>query len=253
MIPPYADRGQGLGTTTYGEWCQTVGLFQSLIFQNLPFERPYDILDVGCGMGRMYLAAKSYLSDGDHYTGLDVDEDLVIACRRYYTDGDCNFVYHRAANGFYAKDMNSLPTPWQLDRDYNLIIALSVWTHLNETDWIFYIREVARHLLPGSRAIVSFFILDDLYEASLSKRTAAISRYYPQPQNKWIFDTPAYDSQDWLSPSWVSVPEVAIAVRKHVFDREVETAGLSVVNYMPGSWKEQSGFFFQDVVIFERA
>ena len=65
-IPSPDRRGGGLGTTTYGEWCYTIGIFQTLIHQNLP-ERPIRMLDVGCGVGRLYLSAKPYLTEEDSY------------------------------------------------------------------------------------------------------------------------------------------------------------------------------------------
>ena len=55
-IPSYSDRLGGLGTITYGEWCYTVGAFQSIIYLHLPQQQPLNILDIGCGSGRLYLS-----------------------------------------------------------------------------------------------------------------------------------------------------------------------------------------------------
>jgi hypothetical protein len=49
------------------------------------------------------------------------------------------------------------------------------------------------------------------------------------------------------------VPEAATGVPKAIFDEAVADAGLKVARYMPGQWKDWPGFFFQDVVVFERA
>jgi SAM-dependent methyltransferase len=250
-IPAPKHRGGGLGTTTYGEWCYTVGLFQTLIFQNLP-TRPVRMLDVGCGVGRMYLAAKSYLTETDSYLGIDVGKSFIDICQNEYREPNVSFLYTEAANRYYAKQVDGDSRAWPMeDSSHNLITALSVWTHLDERDWRFYLKEVSRVLAPGGRAIISFFILDDLYDAALPKKTGQISRYYPQPENKWIFDAPAYDSEHWKYPSWAAVPEVAIGVSQSAFDEAVAAAGLKVKHYYPGQWKDQPGFFFQDVVVFE--
>lgn len=251
LIPPPSKRGGGLGTTTYGEWCYTVGIFQSLLFQNLP-ARPVRMLDVGCGVGRLYLAAKPYLTDGDTYLGIDVGKGFIDICNDHYDQPGVSFRHTEASNGYYAKDVRGEPVAWPIeDGAHNLVTALSVWTHLREEDWRFYLNEVGRVLSPGGRAIISFFILDDLYRPET--KTAKISKFYPQPESKWIFDAPAYDSADWVYPSWADVPEVATGVPHDKFAQAVAEAGLKVSRYMPGQWKDQPGFFFQDVVVFEKA
>lgn len=250
-IPPSHLRGGGLGTTTYGEWCYTIGVFQTLIFLNLPKDE-IRMLDVGCGVGRLYLAAKPYLRSDDHYLGIDITKLSISVCQQHYTAKNVNFVHIPSSNGLYAKDVSESRAAWPIPSDsQNLVTALSVWTHLNEEDWKYYLSEVARVLVKGGRAIITFFILDGLYIPSL--KTDEISEFYPQAKNKWIFDTPAYDSREWVSPSWVSVPEVAIAVPDSRFKTEIGEAGLTILEYYPGQWKDQPGFTFQDVVILEKA
>lgn len=249
-IPPASERGGGLGTTTYGEWAYTIGLFGSLIFRNLP-ERPIRMLDVGCGVGRLYLAVKPYLSARDSYTGIDIGKSFIDVCKRQYAAPNVAFIHTPNTNAFYTGSNSDDYTPWPFDnKSMNLVTALSVWTHLREEDWRFYLTEVSRVLAPKGRAIISFFIMDDLYHPA--KKRPQISEFYPQREDKWIFDQPVYGSKHWKHPLDVSVPEVAIAVPKKVFEKEITAAGLKVRDYLPGQWKDQPGFFFQDVVILEK-
>lgn len=249
-IPPPSMRGGGLGTTTYGEWAYTIGLFATLIFKNLP-PRPIQMLDVGCGVGRLYLSVKPYLTRTDHYTGIDIGRELIDICRRQYRAPNVSFVHTPNSNGYYTGSNSSDYSPWPFDNgSMNLVTALSVWTHLREEDWRYYLSEVSRVLSPGGRAIISFFVLDDLYRPE--RKSGRISDFYPQPENKWIFDQHAYGSKNWLHPLHVSKPEVAIGVPKKVFDKEIEAAGLKVREFLPGQWKDQPGFFFQDVAILEK-
>jgi SAM-dependent methyltransferase len=256
MVPPYSKRqGSGLGTVTYGEWCYTVGIFQSIMFQNLPEGETIDMLDVGCGLGRLYLSSKAFLNDGGSYTGIDIGTHLIDDCKAEYAGcDDASFVHYDAANAIYSNSTKTAPQLWPLgDKTYNFITALSVWTHLREEDWCAYLRQVSDRLTDDGRAMISFFILDDDYDATLPGRTDKISKYYPQPETKWIFDAPAYGSENWSYPSWAPDPEVAIGVRKAAFDAAVAEAGLVVDKHYPGSWKERSGLFFQDIVIFKKA
>lgn len=254
LIPAPADRIGGLGTTTYGEWCYTLGLFQSLLFHFLPARTPLRALDVGCGVGRLYLALRPNMNEDDHYTGIDIGKSFVEICKRQYRDANCTFIHVDASNPFYANHLSDKRVTWPVeDGAFNLITALSVWTHLNEADWRFYLDEVGRKLAPEGKAVISFFILDDDYARTLPTRTGQTSRFYPQASNKWIFDTSAYGSADWRYPGWAEVPEVAIGVNRAAFDEAVATAGLRIVHTYSGSWKEQVGLFFQDIVVFEKA
>lgn len=250
-IPPPQQRGGGLGTITYGEWAYMIGSFQTLIFHHLP-AAPVRMLDVGCGVGRLYLAAKPYLLDGGAYHGIDVGRDFIDICKARYREPNVSFTHLDVANGYYAKDVaEAAPKRWPIaDAANNFITALSVWTHLREEDFRFYLHEVSRVLAPGGRAMLTFFILDDLYRPE--KKTDAQSAYYPQPMSKWVFGEPAYQSKEWFTTAWADVPEVAIAVPYDTFQREVADAGLNVVRYYPGQWKDQPGLAFQDVVVFEK-
>ncbi|MUL47843.1 class I SAM-dependent methyltransferase [Mycobacterium sp. CBMA293] len=254
MIPPPAEREGGLGTTAYSEWCYTVGFLQSLIFQTLPEERPLRVLDIGCGSGRLYLATRPYLQPDDTYTGLDVGKSLIDICRARYTDPNVTFVHLDASNPYYTTHHGDKKLPWPFKDDaFNFMTALSVWTHLSEEDFTFYLKELGRTLAPGGKALVSFFVMDDSYEETLPGRTDAQSVYYPQPASMWIFDQSAYGSKNFFHPRWAEVPEAAIGVTKAAFDDAVVDAGLKVARYFPGCWKERRGLFFQDFVVFERA
>ena len=251
LIPKFSDRQGGLGTTTYGEWCYILGVFKSIIFFQLSKERPVLMLDVGCGVGRMYLAARIHLTDSDHYTGIDVNERVIEICKKQFTQPNVSILHFDASNAAYSDKKLEPPKPWPLsDGRYNLITALSVWTHLREEDWIFYLHEVRRTLTPDGVAIISFFVLDARYDEICLQKSERISRFYPQKENRWIFDQSAYSSEEWLCPGWATVPESAIGVRKSAFDREVLNAGLVISKYYSGSWKDQPGLFFQDIVVF---
>lgn len=250
QIPKRLYRGGGLGTTSYGEWCFSLGFFQALIGANLT-ERPLNVLDVGCGVGRLYLATKPFLQKDDTYHGIDVSPEFVAISQRLFGAPSVRFLHTRAGNAYYSKSAEG-QSRWPFpDGSMNFVTGLSVWTHLNESDWRHYLGEVARVLRPGGRAILSFFVMDEHYFPD--RKTGRMSEFYPQPENKWIFDQPAYGSKNWLCPSWVAVPEVAIAVTRQVFDDEVAAAGLQQVQFHSGQWKDRPGMFFQDIAVLQKA
>ena len=176
LIPKFSDRQGGLGTTTYGEWCYILGVFQSIIFLHLPKERPIEMLDVGCGVGRMFLAARTHLTDSDHYTGIDVNKRVIEICKRQYTQSNVSFLHFDASNAVYSDKKYEPPKPWPLaEGRYNLITALSVWTHLREEDWIFYLHEVRRTLTLDGPVIISFFVLDVRYDEIYFRKASELA------------------------------------------------------------------------------
>jgi SAM-dependent methyltransferase len=138
------------------------------------------------------------------------------------------------------------------DADFDFVTALSVWTHFNEQDALFYLQEVRRVLKPGGKAMITFFVLDEIYQKTLGMRSDEPGRYHGTSQKSWIFDRPAHGSDAWFCPSWVNVPEEAIGVTPAGLDRLMATAELELVEKYRGNWKEVPGVFFQDILVFQK-
>jgi SAM-dependent methyltransferase len=174
-------------------------------------------------------------------------------CREHYPADCCEFIHCDASNPMYAPDQKTDGTPWPVEDDsVDLMTGLSVWTHLNEADSRYYLKEVGRVLKPGARAIITFFVLDGLYRDSLPHRSGRPGRYHDMPQDHWIFDQPTYGSRDWLHPAWTKVPEQAIGVTEQAMAQLLEDSGLRQVRMYPGNWKEVPGLYFQDVLVLQK-
>jgi len=251
LIPGATDRRGG--KRSYAEWAHVVGIFQTLMYLHLESHENNDILDVGCGTGLLGIASEPFLGRIGRYVGMDVMRDEIDFCRAHYPRPKFEFIHFDMANPEYTPDQRAehVEWPWQADR-FDLVTALSVWTHLNEADAYFYLRETARVLRPGGKAIITFFVLDDQYYATLPQRNADPGRYHRMPRNLWIFDRPAYDSQDWMTTPTASVPESAIGVTQAGMDRLIADAGLCLAHYYSGNWKERPGVYFQDVLILSK-
>ncbi|MBK5910436.1 hypothetical protein CCR85_02885 [Rhodothalassium salexigens] len=239
-IPGAADRRGG--KHAYGEWAHVAGLFQGLIHQALGGGAGHRVLDVGCGTGLLGIAASPYVATGGCYTGLDVQAADIAAARRRFAEHSHRFVHLAAANPAYDTAGAPARPPWPVDdASQDLVTALSVWTHFAEADAGFYLREVARVLRPGGRALITAFVLDDLYRAAAPTRLG-----------RWVFDRPAYGADDWLCPAWVRVPEDAVALTDRALDRIATAAGLALTAAHAGTWKAEGGLYFQDVLMLEK-
>ena len=251
LVPNSASRRGG--KTSYVEWGHVIGVFQSLFYRTLPKHEGNRLLDVGCGTGLLAIAAEPFLHGGGKYTGLDVMTKDIEYCRNTYPKDRYEFVHLDLKNPSYAPGQAEAKVDWPVESGQrDLVTALSVWTHLDEPDSRYYLKEVNRVLKPGGKAVISFFILDEHYEKALPNKTSAIADFYNTPRDKWVYSEPAYESKDWFTTKWARVPEAAIGVTQAGFDSMVEDAGLKVVEYYPGNWKDRPGLYFQDVVVFEK-
>lgn len=248
------ERNRRGGKYSYAEWAHVIGIFQTLMFVHLRNKENNQILDVGCGTGLLGIASEPFLGQAGKYLGLDVMRDDIEFCRGHYPAPRFEFIHFDTANAAYAPAQQAAKSQWPVaSESIDLATALSVWTHLNEADALFYFKEISRVLKPGGLAIVTFFLLDEQYEKSRDRRPHQEGKYHMTFQDEWIFDQPAYGSDAWFHPQRANVPEAAIGVTRAGLDRLMSTAGLRLVEYYQGNWKEVPGAFFQDVLIFAKA
>jgi len=249
---PYLKNRKG-GKISYAEWAHVIGLFQSLFYVTLNSLKGNKILDVGCGAGLLSMASEPFISDGGKYLGMDVLKPNIDFCNTNYKHPNMFFEHFDINNMKYASNQKDELIPWDLKNDsFDLVTALSVWTHLNEAHAIYYLKEVERVLKKGGKAIISFFYLDDKYFETLENRKDEKGKFHKTNQLRWVFEEKAYNSEHWFCPKWVKVPEDAIAIDKLGMDRLIENSSLKIDKYYSGNWKELPGFYFQDVIVFEK-
>jgi 2-polyprenyl-3-methyl-5-hydroxy-6-metoxy-1,4-benzoquinol methylase len=98
------------------------------------------ILDWGCGAGRItrYLISET----GCRVTGVDIDADNIAWCSKTYDGGTFSVV--------------PLRPPTDLEPEsFDLVIGLSVLTHLQESDQFLWLEELRRITRPGALLLLS--------------------------------------------------------------------------------------------------
>jgi SAM-dependent methyltransferase len=251
LIPDFLHRRGG--KLSYAEWAHVIGIFQTLLYLNLKNKTGNRILDIGCGTGLGGIAAEPFISDGGNYTGIDIIKDDLDYCRKNFDQDNHTFIHMDVLNPAYTRDAGKSKQHWPVkDESFDMITAVSVWSHLNQEDAVFYMKEVARVMKKEGKAMITGFYMNDEYNKSIPYRSGSLGRYHLTRQDKWIFDKKAYNSENWYTTSWASYPEDVIGFTPGGLKFLLKESCLILEKYHSGNWKEIPGIFFQDILILRK-
>jgi SAM-dependent methyltransferase len=162
-LPPiYLQNQVGLGATFKDTALITIGRL------NMAGLRPdHDVLDIGCGVGRIARFLCDYLKDGGTYEGFDVTEVLVQWCQGNITPlfPNFNFTYTPLFHPSYNPDPSLASAaefrfPYS-DGSFDFVFAQSVFTHLFPEETANYLNEVSRVLRPGGITFLTWILFND--------------------------------------------------------------------------------------------
>lgn len=221
------------------EWAYEIGLFHALMYEHLSNHTDPVIVDLGCGRGKFVPVALPLINKKGRYVGVDVDSAKIAQCREAYPLQHTEFIHHDAQNPAYTPDSPNALVPYDLPDNYaDMVVALSVWTHLVPPQAGFYMSEVSRMLKPGGAAVLTFFVLD--------------AAFNPDEQERWKFIRSVEGSKDFFTTSTARVAEEEVGVTEEGIASLAKDAGLEWVKSYPGYWKGPGGLYFQDVCVFRR-
>jgi SAM-dependent methyltransferase len=195
------------------------------------------ILDVGCGIGRMARPLVGWLTGT--YDGFDPNAVGIGWCQTRYPPGfrfTLVDLYNRRYHPTGTLKAADVRFPYD-DEAFDFAILTSVLTHLLEEEAAHYLRETARVLRPGGRAVATFFLLDGQSRAAMVEERTALRFLQPAEHVAVLRD---------------DVPEEAVAYDEGWVRARAREAGLSVREPVhPGTWRGGDGRSFQDLVVLD--
>lgn len=151
-IPSYRDAGVFYGAD---------------IVQQCLLRRHSRVLEIGCGCGRIAQVLQQYLDSTGSYVGLDVHAPAIQWCDQHLALQNANFEFHQlsVANNYYYEPDNGQINRYDWsslgDRQFDCIIALSVFNHLRQDDTVQYLDAISQRLDPYGVAYLTFFTIDE--------------------------------------------------------------------------------------------
>ena len=187
------------------------------------------VLEVGCGCGRIATALAPHLTESGSYEGFDVAAPLLNWCREELQPRLPNFRFHLAAevhapshNPSGTKSAAEFKFPYA-SGSFDLVILSSVLTHMLPGAIENYLRETARVLRSGASAFISVLLFDEAAANAVNAQTTI------------------FDFRHRVGPCWTfdaEHPEEGIACDETWFFEEVNRVGLRASTVRRGDWRE---------------
>lgn len=203
-----------------------------------------DVLDVGCGVGRMALPLAGYLDTAGSYRGFDIVRAGVRWCQRHITPYYPHFqfahadIFNAEYNPGGHQSAGTFTFPYT-DASFDFVFLTSVFTHMLPDDVAHYLREIRRVLRPNGRCLATCFILNDESRA-LMAGPRSMFRFLPIDEG-YATTTPER-------------PEAAVAYDEHDLRTLIINAGLTIQEpIFYGEWSGRAGAHEgQDIVILRK-
>jgi SAM-dependent methyltransferase len=201
----------------------------------------HQILEIGCGVGRMAIPLTELLSPPGSYEGFDIRPACIKWCedeitRRY---PHFNFRLIDVANSYYnpARGITAsqLAFPYN-DCSFDTVIAVSVFTQMLPAGTANYLKECHRVLRPNGCLFATWFLWFPGAEArSAAERRVPVSCGHYRIARR-------------------EVPEGAVALDTDAVYKCYAEAGFSIRQKIDGTWTtDQSGSPYQDIVVATKA
>jgi SAM-dependent methyltransferase len=162
------------------------------VFPEIP-ERLYEaVFDFGCGCGRTARQLLQQKARPRRYVGIDIHQGMIDWCNENLAPFDRNFrfLHHDVFNiGLAPNNSRQFTLPYPAaDREFTLVNAHSVFTHLLKEQTEFYLSEIARVLTVDGIARTTWFFFDREALPFLVEGQVCLFVNEMDPSNAVIYD-----------------------------------------------------------------
>jgi ubiquinone/menaquinone biosynthesis C-methylase UbiE len=136
------------------------------VISTLNADKNSNILDVGCGVGRLAIGLQQTLPTIKYYQGIDVSISAINWCLKYLKPEFPNFNFLRInmQNDLYNKNGANITTnrlPFA-DKTFDIIYLYSVFSHMRSYDIKFYLTEFNRIIKFDGKIFLTAFLEENV-------------------------------------------------------------------------------------------
>jgi SAM-dependent methyltransferase len=176
----------------------------NLVFPWLPKYACQDVLDFGCGCGRIARQLIQQDPQPRSYLGIDLHKGMIAWCRRNLSPHapQFRFEHHDVFNIGFNPDGQRLSREFPAaEKSVSLVVAWSVFTHLREKQVVSYLGECSRVLKPDGHMVSTWFLFDKRHFPMMQAFQNALYINDVDPSNAVIVDA------EWL---WRTAAEAGL-------------------------------------------
>jgi SAM-dependent methyltransferase len=217
--------------------------FLSYFIQLAGIDPDTDVLDVGCGFGRMAYMLAHYLKPTARYEGFDIIDHLIGWAQRSISPNYPNFNFQKVDlyNMCYNRTGTLKPSEFRFpyaDESFDLVFLSSVFTHMLAPDVRHYLDEIHRVLRPGGRCLTSCFLLNEESMPLVRDGKGQIPLVHPA-EECFVKDP--------------NLPEDAVGFEECNLIEWIEGRDFIVKGTYYGSWCDRPKFTsFQDILVYQK-
>lgn len=204
-----------------------------------------DVLDIGCGIGRMAVPLTQFLEhENARYFGMDPVASGIEWCNRVIAPVYPNFTFKTMdiQNALYNPSGSiggrGMRLPCQ-DASFDFVTMISVTTHLPPEEVEAYCAEVFRILRPGGRLFMTAFIIE---KPDILQSDACDARLRGFAKKK--------GAKSWHLEG--ENPLAAVAFDDGFIDQTFNDFGLELLTKSFGAWSGQKSNHYQDFLIAQK-
>ncbi|NMG06646.1 class I SAM-dependent methyltransferase [Brasilonema sp. UFV-L1] len=248
LIPPL-DLMREEGIDVLEEWFRWSEEWSMLLRVYGGITKNSNVLEIGCGLGRIAFPLRYLLSSDGSYDGFEICHDKVIFLQKTFHKAYPNFrfLWANIHNTYYNPKGEVNPVDYRFpypDNSFDIVYAASVFTHMLPETTANYFQQAARVLKPDGRCLFSFFVLDNYQPGQprplgFARPDFNFDHHYGDNGNDFAIVTPEN-------------PEYMTAYSLDLIKRLAAQAGLELVQApLPGLWSGSTSTWIgaQDLVI----
>ena len=244
-LPPFVLRARSSGVLNqFGgrRFVEHSAKFMELLRNKslLPENDDFTVVEIGCGVGRLLRALSIESKSSFSYIGVDIDPVSIDYCEKVYGDTHHDFHLINVSNGAYRPDGKEDPTNITFDmvsdNAVDIVIAWSVFTHMEIDHIRHYLKEISKKLNSTGVFVFSAFVEDD---------------------RSWIKDNFKFAYNEGSTVN-IENPMKAICFTEEIYVNAIKAAGLELVEpFIPLKMADQTNKHSdaqgQDVFIVRKA
>lgn len=222
-----------------GDYAESARMLLDFFIRHAGVQPHERVLDVGCGAGRAAWGLAGHLSAQGSYHGFDTFPAGVEWCRENLAPRLPNFefrtvdVFSGVYNPGAGTSAESFRFPYA-DADFDVVLLVSVFTHMLPADMAGYLSEIARVLKPGGRMFATYYLMNDAVRGLLAQ-----GRSNPDFTTRY--------GRFWVADP--ASPEDAVAYEESLVLAMLEREGLALAKTVPGRWCGREGENGQDMLV----